>query len=417
MNNPSCVVIGGGSAGLAAAIELKKNGIEDVLILEKNSEAGGILNQCIHNGFGLHEFKEELSGPSYAERFIKQAKDLNIEIKYNATVTAIYPDKSLEVSSEEGYNVLKPKAIVLAMGCQERTASQIQLIGTRPIGVYTAGTAQRYVNLDGYKIGKRVFILGSGDIGLIMARRMSLEGAKVLGVAELMPYSNGLERNMVQCLKDFDIPLYLSHTVSKVEGYPHLKRITISEVDSSKKIIPNTEKTFDVDTLLLSVGLIPDNSLSAEALIPIDPRTKGVKVNEYSESEVDGVFACGNVLHVHDLVDYVTAEGRKAGQAAAKYLKNELEKSDKSIETIPLNGVSYVLPQRIDNKDNDKFIELSFRVRKPFNNVDIVIKDNDEVIHTIPKERMLPANMEKIILPGSLLTRIKNNISIEIKEK
>ena len=252
------------------------------------------------------------------------AEELGIETEVNTTVTALYPDKTLEVSNKDGYEVIQADAIVLAMGCQERTAGQIQIPGMRPQGVYTAGTAQRYVNIDGYSIGKKVFILGSGDIGLIMARRMTLEGAKVMGVAELMPYSNGLQRNIVQCLKDYDIPLYLSHTVTDIQGYPRLEKITITQVDENLKPIKGTEKEFEVDTLLLSVGLVPDNTLTVEAGINLDMRTRGIEVNEICESHMPGVFACGNVLHVHDLVDYVTAEGRKAGIGAAKYLKNEL---------------------------------------------------------------------------------------------
>jgi len=416
MNNLQCAIIGAGSAGLAAAIELKKNGIDDIIIFEKNGEAGGILNQCIHNGFGLHEFKEELSGPAYAERFANQAKELNIKILFNTTVVAIHPDLSIEVSNEDGYQIYNPKAIVLAMGCSERTAGQIQIPGMRPVGVYTAGTAQRYVNLDGYKIGKKVFILGSGDIGLIMARRMSLEGAQVLGVAELMPYSNGLQRNIVQCLNDYDIPLYLSHTVTNIEGYPHLNKVTISKVDSTNKPIPGTEQSFEVDTLLLSVGLIPDNTLPIDAGMQIDSRTKGLKVNEFCQAQIPGIFACGNVLQVHDLVDYVTAEGRKAGQGAAKYLKSELDTPTKTIETAPGDGVGYVLPQRIDYPDTDKFVELSFRVRKPSKNSTILIKDGDKVIQEIKKDVLLPAEMEKVLLINKLLIDIKDKIVIEVKE-
>lgn len=414
MRNVTCVIIGGGSAGLAAAIELKKNGIDDLLILEKGPEVGGILNQCIHNGFGLHEFKEELSGPAYAERFAKQVEELQIPVECNTTVTALYPDKTLEVSNENGYEIIQAKAIVLAMGCQERTSGQIQIPGMRPQGVYTAGTAQRYVNLDGYEIGKRVFILGSGDIGLIMARRMTLEGAKVLGVAELMPYSNGLQRNIVQCLKDYDIPLYLSHTVTNIEGYPRLSKVTISEVDSNRQPIPGTEKEFEVDTLLLSVGLVPDNTLSVQAQIALDPRTRGVYVNEYCET-IPGVFAAGNVLHVHDLVDYVTAEGRKAGMGAAKYLKGELVEQT-GFTTKAGNGIGYVLPQRVDYPKDDKTVEFSFRVRTPYKDATILVKDGDTILKQIKKPTLLPAEMEKVILPNDILTNIKEELIIEVQE-
>ncbi|MBR2825560.1 MAG: FAD-dependent oxidoreductase [Solobacterium sp.] len=415
MRKVQCVIIGGGSAGLAAAIELKKNGIDDILVLEKGSEVGGILNQCIHNGFGLHEFKEELSGPAYAERFANQAKELGIPIECQTTVTAFYPDKTLEVSNTDGYEVIQADAVVLAMGCQERTSGQIQIPGMRPQGVYTAGTAQRYVNLDGYQIGKKVFILGSGDIGLIMARRMTLEGAKVLGVAELMPYSNGLQRNIVQCLKDYDIPLYLSHTVTNIEGFPRLEKVTISEVDENRQPIPGTEKVFEVDTLLLSVGLVPDNTLTVEAGINLDLRTRGIEVNELCESHMPGVFACGNVLHVHDLVDYVTAEGRKAGLGAVRYLKGELPER-KGFTTKAGNGVSYVLPQRVDYPSEDESVEFSFRVRTPYKNATVVVKNGEEEVKRIKKLALLPAEMEKVILPKEVLTTIQNELVIEIEE-
>lgn len=415
MRTLDCVIIGGGSAGLAAAVEIKKSGINDILIVEKGPEAGGILNQCIHNGFGLHEFKEELSGPSYAERFAKQARDLGIEILFNTTVTAFYPDKTMEISGTFGYEVLKPKAVVLAMGCQERTRGQIQIPGYRPNGVYTAGTAQRYVNLDGYSLGKRVFILGSGDIGLIMARRMTLEGAKVLGVAELMPYSNGLQRNIVQCLKDYDIPLYLSHTVTDIEGKDHVTGITITEVDDKRQPIKGTEKHFDVDTLLLSVGLVPDNTLSFNAGIKLDPRTRGVYVNEECESEMDGVFAAGNVLHVHDLVDYVTAEGRKAGKGVVNYLKG-VHGEKGGFVTEAGNGIGYVLPQRVDYPKEDKTVEFSFRVRTPYRNVIVEVCADGKPVKTIRKERLLPAEMEKIILPNSILSEVKEKLTVSVKE-
>jgi NADPH-dependent 2,4-dienoyl-CoA reductase/sulfur reductase-like enzyme len=415
MRKVQCVIIGGGSAGLAAAVELKKNGIDDLLILEKGPEPGGILNQCIHNGFGLHEFKEELSGPAYAERFADQAKELGIPIECNTTVTAFYPDKTIEVSNSSGYEIIQAEAVVLAMGCQERTAGQIQIPGMRPQGVYTAGTAQRYVNIDGYSIGKRVFILGSGDIGLIMARRMTLEGAKVLGIAELMPYSNGLQRNIVQCLKDYGIPLYLSHTVTNIEGFPRLNKVTITEVDANRRPIPGTEKVFEVDTLLLSVGLVPDNTLTVEAGIQLDPRTRGVEVNEYCESPMPGVFAAGNVLHVHDLVDYVTAEGRKAGRGAAKYLKGELKERG-GFPTKAGNGVGYVLPQRVDYPKEDPTVEFSFRVRTPYKNAKIVVRDGDTVLKEIKKPALLPAEMEKVILPNNILANIRNELTIEVKE-
>ena len=412
---PQCVIIGAGSAGLATSIELKKNGIEDVLIIEKGPEAGGILNQCIHNGFGLHEFKEELAGPSYAQRFATLAKQAGVEMLFNTTVTNLHPDKTLEISNEQGYELIHPESILLAMGCQERTAGQIQIPGQRPQGVYTAGTAQRYLNLDGYLVGKRVFILGSGDIGLIMARRMTLEGAKVLGVAELMPYSNGLQRNIVQCLQDYNIPLYLSHTVTKIEGYPRLTGITITKVDDHRKPIAGTEQHFDCDTLLLSVGLIPDNTLSVQAGLDLDPHTKGTKVNEYCETKIPGIFAAGNVLQVHDLADNVSYEGRKAATGIIRYLKHEEATPDGFI-TKAGSGIGYVVPQRVDFPKLDKFVEFSFRVREPYKNHKIVISSNGLVLKEIPKTTLLPAEMEKVLLPQELLLKVKDEITFEIKE-
>ena len=307
MKHYQAAVIGGGSAGLAAAVRLKQLGIEDVIVLEKDAEAGGILNQCIHNGFGLQTFHEQLSGPAYAERFEDQAEDLNVEIRLNTMVVHLYPDRRIEyVNPQEGYVTISADAVILAVGCYERSRGAVEIPGERPSGIYTAGQAQRYLNMDGYLVGKKVFILGSGDIGLIMARRMTLEGAKVYGVAELMPYSNGLPRNMKQCLEDFGIPLYLSHTVTHIYGHDRLEKIELSEVGPDRKPIKGTEQYFDVDTLLLSVGLIPENHLGDEAGIVMDPRTRGPVVDENYMTSIPGVFACGNGLHVHDLVDFVT---------------------------------------------------------------------------------------------------------------
>ena len=316
MKRVQAVIIGGGSAGLSAAVTLKKNGISDILVIEKDEEPGGILEQCIHNGFGLQTFKEQLSGPAYAERFLRMAEEENVRILVNTMVTKLTADRIVEyVNAEEGTVQVQADAVILAVGCYERPRGAINICGTRPAGVYTAGQAQRYLNIDGYMVGKRVFILGSGDIGLIMARRMTLEGAKVVGVAEIMPYSNGLPRNMKQCLEDFGIPLYLSHTVTQVFGKDRLEKIEVVEVDENKNPIPGSEQYFEVDTLLLSCGLIPENHLAEEAGIKLDPATKGPFVDDRYMTGAEGIFACGNGLHVHDLVDYVSLQAARAAEA------------------------------------------------------------------------------------------------------
>ena len=320
------VIIGGGSAGMAAAIAAYEDGCRKILILEREQELGGILLQCIHNGFGLHMFHEELAGPTYAMRYMEQIEKLGIIYKLQTMVTRLYENLTLDyVNKEEGYVTIKAKSIVLAMGCLERARGSISIPGFRPSGIWTAGTAQRYLNMEGLMVGKNIFILGSGDIGLIMARRMTLEGATVHGVAEILPYSNGLPRNLKQCLEDFDIPLFLSHTITHIEGKDRVKAIVISKVDENKKVIHGTEQRFEVDTLLLSVGLIPENTLSQQAGIILDPVTRGPVVNQDLETSIPGVFACGNVLYVHDLVDYVSEEGKKAGLAANAFIRNKAE--------------------------------------------------------------------------------------------
>lgn len=417
MKHYQAAVIGGGSAGLAAAVRLKQLGIEDVIVLEKDAEAGGILNQCIHNGFGLQTFHEQLSGPAYAERFEDQAEDLNVEIRLNTMVVHLYPDRRIEyVNPQEGYVTISADAVILAVGCYERSRGAVEIPGERPSGIYTAGEAQRYLNMDGYLVGKKVFILGSGDIGLIMARRMTLEGAKVYGVAELMPYSNGLPRNMKQCLEDFGIPLYLSHTVTHIYGHDRLEKIELSEVGPDRKPIKGTEQYFDVDTLLLSVGLIPENHLGDEAGIVMDPRTRGPVVDENYMTSIPGVFACGNGLHVHDLVDFVTHQAAKAAEGAVRYLKQETS-SENGIAAVPGENVGYVVPGILHPKKLPPAIEFYFRVRKPMNSGTITVRSGDQVIRQVHKEKLVPSEMEQLILAGKQLSGLSDDLTIEVKEE
>ena len=415
MKTCALVIIGGGSAGMAAAISAYKKGIRDILILERDSEPGGILLQCIHNGFGLHTFGEELTGPSYAERYTNQMKELGIRCITGALALHLHPDKTLDyISPETGYQQLKARAVILAMGCRERPRGAIGIPGSRPSGIWTAGTAQRYLNLDGIMPGRRVFILGSGDIGLIMARRMTLEGASVLGAAELMPYSNGLPRNIKQCLEDFDIPLFLSHTVTDIRGRERLSEVIISRVDEHRRPVPGTEKSFAVDTLLLSVGLVPENYLSEEAGIRLHPRTRGPLVDESLQTTVPGIFACGNVLHVHDLVDFVSAEGAQAGEAAARYLTGDLADSP-SIEAAPADeSIGYVLPQTIHPKRLAASVELKFRVAGPCRDVVLQVLKDGQVYREIRKRFLIPAEMEKLVLKKEELLDIKERLTLRV---
>lgn len=402
------IVVGGGPAGLAAALEANKSGAQKVLILERNRELGGILNQCIHNGFGLHYFKEELTGPEYAGRFIEQLKDTGIEVMLDTMVLEVSPDKTVHaMNSQNGYMQLKGKAIVLNMGCRERTRGAIAIPGDRPAGIFTAGAAQLYMNVEGYMVGKRVLILGSGDIGLIMARRMTLEGAKVLGCVELMPYSNGLNRNIVQCLNDYDIPLYLSHTITDIRGDKRVEQVVVSKVDENRRPIPGTEMVFDCDTVLLSVGLIPENELSRQSGIEIDRRTNGPVVYENMETSIPGIFASGNVVHVHDLVDFVTAESQRAGKAAALYAQNGEAQGD--IFTLE-NGscVNYTVPQKVRPSNVEKFVEIFFRVNFVYSNVMIQVSSGGEVLCSFKREHMAPGEMEKIVFPKALFSKIRD---------
>ena len=401
------VVVGGGPAGLAAAIEAKKNGIESILVIERDKELGGILQQCIHNGFGLHEFKEQLTGPEYAGRFIEQLKEMKIEYKLDTMVLDVTPEKQIHaINSVDGYMLIEAKAVILAMGCRERTRGAIGIPGERPAGVFTAGAAQRFVNMEGYMVGKKVLILGSGDIGLIMARRMTLEGAEVKAVVELMPFSGGLARNIAQCLNDYNIPLYLSHTVIDIQGKERVEKVVIAKVDENRKPIPGTEKEYEVDTLLLSVGLIPENDISRATGVMIDGRTSGAVVNEVMETNIEGIFACGNVLHVHDLVDFVSAEARKAGAAAAKYIKGQLT-SGEYIELKNGFGIGYTVPQKFRLNNVDKGLEVFMRVRNIYKNMTLQVKDGENVILSLKKPHVAPGEMEKIMIPKSKLETIK----------
>ena len=426
MKSYDIVIIGGGPAGLAAAVSAKKNGIESILILERDRELGGILNQCIHNGFGLHTFKEELTGPEYAGRFIKQAEELNIEYKLNTMVMDISEQKIVTaMNREEGLFEIQAKAVILAMGCRERSRGALNIPGYRPAGIFSAGTAQRLVNIEGYMPGREVVILGSGDIGLIMARRMTLEGAKVKVVAELMPYSGGLKRNIVQCLDDYGIPLKLSHTVVDIKGKERLEGITLAQVDGKGKPIPGTEEEYTCDTLLLSCGLIPENEISRGMGVDMNPVTSGPKVNESLETNIEGVFACGNVLHVHDLVDFVSEEAKTAGRNAAEYVKNlqaDTDDRDKhsreeaaEIVLNPVEGVRYTVPSTINPVHMDENLTVRFRVGGVYKNCYVsVYFDEERVIH---KKRpvVAPGEMEQIKLTKEQLMKYPGLKTITVK--
>ncbi len=392
-------IIGAGPAGLAAAIAARRAGAEHVLILERAGEPGGILNQCIHNGFGLHRFGEELTGPEYAGRFIDELD--GIECRYDTMVLELAGRCVTAINPRDGLFTVESGAVVLAMGCRERTRGAIGVPGDRPSGVFTAGAAQRYMNIEGYKVGSRAVILGSGDIGLIMARRMTLEGAKVLACVELMPYSSGLNRNIVQCLQDYDIPLYLSHTIVQIIGRERLEAVIVAQVGGDGKPVPGTEFRIDCDTLLLSVGLIPENEISRAAGIRIDPRTKGPAVYDDMETSVPGVFACGNVVQVHDLVDFVSEEGERAGRAAAAFAAAEQEQPSDAVEVCPGDGVNYVVPQKIRRTDADDRVTLFFRVHEPCRKGELVVRDGEREIFRKKRLYMTPGEMERLPVPRS----------------
>lgn len=415
------IVIGGGPAGLAAACRAWEDGLRRILVVERDKELGGILNQCIHNGFGLHRFQEELTGPEYAGRFLEMLRATGVQVQLDTMALQLVPGQAGAphtvhcVSAQHGYQALETAAVVLAMGCRERTRGAIAIPGERPSGIFTAGTAQRYLNMEGYMVGRRVVILGSGDIGLIMARRMSLEGAKVLACVELMPYSSGLTRNIVQCLQDYGIPLYLSHTVTGIRGHDRLEQVTVSRVDEQRMPIPGTEMVFECDTLLLSVGLIPENELTRQAGICMDTRTGGAVVYENMETSVPGIFACGNVVHVHDLVDYVSAESERAGAAAAAYVQAARRADNAVLEVKNGTGVSYTVPQHV--RAGAHRAEVFFRVNRVLGASRIVVQDAAGVqIAQYRRERMAPGEMEHIMLPAALLQKAQGALTLHAQE-
>ena len=413
MRTIDLLIIGGGSAGMAAAIQAKKEGVDDILIVEKDDHLGGILNQCIHNGFGLTEFKEELTGPEYLSRFVQQVEELKIPYLLNSMVIDMTKDKNVTISIKgKGVEILKARSIIMATGCYERGAGAIQIPGDRCAGIITAGTAQKYLNIHGYLCGKRIVILGSGDIGLIMARRLTLEGAKVICVSEIMPYSNGLNRNIAQCLNDYDIPLYLSRSVSKVIGKDRLEKVVLSAVDDKMQFIPGTEMEIECDTLILSVGLIPYISLLDYIDCPTSS-TKGAMVNEHMETKIEGIFSCGNCLHVHDVVDFVTDEGRLAGHGAAQYLKGLAPKGEE-IKVLPKDGISYVVPQTINSLNNED-VTFKFRVRKPVKDVYLIIENNGQQIAKIMKPVLIPSEMVMVKLSKDKLSNLKGDVTLRLE--
>ena len=419
MRDCQLAVIGAGPAGMAAALSAWEHGVRDIVVLERASASGGILPQCIHNGFGLHRFGQELTGPEYAQRYRDMLAQTGVEIMTDTMVLSVGTDRCIDaISAEHGYIRLNPKAVVLAMGCRERTAGAISLGGTRPAGVFCAGTAQRYINIEGYMVGRRAVILGSGDIGLIMARRLTLEGAKVEAVVELMPYSNGLNRNVVQCLNDYDIPLYLSHTVTRVHGTERVSGVTVSKVDENRRPIAGSEFEIDCDTLLLSVGLIPENELTSAAGVPLDRRTNGAVVTQDMQTLLPGVFAAGNVLHVHDLVDFVSEEGARAGESAADYIQNGGRERSGEIEIKNGNGVTYTVPQRIFTPAQD-IVKVFFRVNRVFRDCRITVTSQDgDTVARFSREHMAPGEMERISLPQKLIGNCRElTVSITEAEK
>ena len=412
MERHDIVIVGGGPAGMAAAVAAYDAGCTDVVILDREPHLGGILMQCIHNGFGLHKLGQELTGPEYADVYAQKVAERNIRVYTETMVTSVTTDKLVTAQNRNGILKIQAKAVILAMGCRERSRGALNISGSRPAGVYSAGTAQKLVNCMGYQVGKRVVILGSGDIGLIMARRMSYEGAKVEAVCEVMPYSGGLTRNIVQCLEDFGIPLYLSTTVVQIHGDKRLEGVTIAQVDERRQPIEETKRYIPCDTLLLSVGLIPENELTRAAGIPIDPITGGAIVDENCQTMVPGIFACGNVLQVHDLVDYVSEEAERAGIGAAQLIKKQLAEGQQ-IATQPGNGVRYVLPQKIHANGAD--VSLFLRVTQPFGKVKFTVSDGEKVLLTAKRLKAAPGEMEKLTLKAANLQDVTGPITVSLE--
>lgn len=414
MEQHEIVIIGGGPAGMAAAVAAYDAGVKDVVILEREPDLGGVLRQCIHAGFGLHKLGRELTGPEYAQVYAQQVQERHIPVYGETMVTSVTSDRVVTARNRQGIHKIQAGAVILAMGCRERSRGALNIPGTRPAGVYSAGTAQKLVNCEGYLVGKKVVILGSGDIGLIMARRLTLEGAKVEAVCELLPYSGGLTRNIVQCLDDFEIPLYLSTTVCQLHGTKRVEGVTIAQVDENRQPMEETKRFIPCDTLLLSVGLIPENELTSAAGIPIDPVTNGALVDETCQTGAEGIFACGNVLQVHDLVDYVSEEAERAGRGAAAYVLGQ-GCADCTVPTQAGFGVRYVLPQRI-HPDRDGDTELFLRVTKPFGKVQLTVRAGERTLKTWKRLRAAPGEMEKLTLPGELLRGITEPIIVSLEE-
>ena len=411
------VIIGGGPGGLGAAVEARKQGIPKVLIIERDIEAGGILQQCIHNGFGIHYFKEELTGPEYAQRFINMAREEGVEILFDTMVTSISKDREIKAINSTGILNINAKAIILAMGCRERTRSAIAIPGERPAGIFTAGAAQRYINIEGYMVGEKAIVLGAGDIGMIMARRMVLEGAEVIAVLARGSHAKGLTRNIVQCLEHYNIPLLYNHNIIKISGKERVEYVTIAQTDENKNPIAGTEREYECDTVLLSVGLIPENELSRSAGVEIDRRTGGPIVNESMETSIPGIFACGNVVHVHDIVDFVTEESIRAAKSAARYVKGETEETTEYMNTIVSGGLTYCVPQKLRYSAMQDKLDLFMRVDEVYREAEIIIKNRGVELNRYKKRNLTPGEMIKQTVNKSIFENTRGDIEIILTPK